>query len=303
VTRPIGSATPVSFSSEDNRASSPGNPSGALVKLTIPLGEPDSAPSLGNGQVPFTSTGFPTCTADLERQSVSCDGLVPGALYTIKRGSDRGRARAGGSGEIRVSRLPGRGPLRGGDVLTLRNAAGRVLTALHVAHLRVALVNRQATVASGRCEPGEWWGAVSAPAPPGLLAILGLSPSTGGGAICPLSGRAHGLPASGLEQTDDRSGGLTRTAVPRLASFSPADGAELYGRFVLLAKLGRHGPGSTTAVTIRRGGHRVFAARNVSTAGGATVPGLPVGVYGVTWTVHDRNGDVRTVRSRLIEAG
>ena len=132
-TRPIGAGSPVSFSSEDNRASSSGNPFGALVKLTIPLGEPDSAPSLGNDQVPFISTGFPTCTADLERQTVSCDGLVPGTVYTVARGHGQARERAAQSGEIHLSGPPGRGLLRGGDVITLRNGAGRVLAVLHVA--------------------------------------------------------------------------------------------------------------------------------------------------------------------------
>lgn len=303
-TRPIGAGTPVSFSSEDNRASSPGNPYGALVKLTIPLGEPDSAPSLGNAQVPFLSTGFPTCTADLERQSVSCDGLVPGTVYRLTRGRSQSRARASQAGEIHVSHPPGTGPLRGGNVLRLRNRAGRVITVLHVAQLRVALIDRRASVASGSCQPGEWWGPMSAPVPPGLLAILGLSPgSLGGGAVCPPSGHAHGLPAFGIQQTDDRSGGATRTEVPQLASFSPENGAELYGKFVALARLGGHGTGSTVAVRIAGAGHQVFHASNVATRTGVSVPAVPAGVYNVTWTVRDRNGDTRTVRSRLIEAG
>jgi hypothetical protein len=303
-TRPIRAGTPATFSSEDNRASSPSNPYGALVKLTIPLGEPDSAPSLGNDQVPFLSTGFPTCTADLERQTVSCDGLVPGAVYSVARGRGRTRARASRSGELHVSQLPGRGRLKGGDVLRLRNRAGRVLTVLHVAHLQVALVGRGENVASGHCQPGEWWGPVSAPVPPGLLEILGLSPgSLGGGAICPPSGHAHGLPGFGIQQTDDRSGGATRTAVAQLTSFSPQDGAELYGKFVVLAKLGRRVPGTTVAVRITSSGHQVFRAGSVADRSGADVPALPRGVYGVTWTVRDRNGDTRTVHSRLIEAG
>jgi hypothetical protein len=300
----IGAGTPVTFSSEDNRAASPGNPYGALIKLTIPLGEPDSAPSLGNGQVPFLSTGFPTCTAQLERQTFSCDGLVPGAHYKLTRGRGHTQARASRSGEIEVSHLPGPGRLRGGDVLRLRNRAGRVLSTLHVAHLRVALVGRRASVASGQCEPGEWWGPMSAPVPPALLAVLGLSPESFGGAeICPPNGHAHGLTAFGIQQTDDRSGGVTRTAVPQIASFSPEDGAELYGRFVVLARLSGHASGSTVTIRIARAGHWVFSANDVDTRAGANVAALPAGVYGVTWTVRDRNGDTRTVHSRLIEAG
>jgi hypothetical protein len=144
---------------------------------------------------------------------------------------------------------------------------------------------------------------MSAPVPPGLLAILGLSPgSLGGGAICPPSGRAQGLPAFGIQQTDDRSGGTTRTAVPQLANFSPSDGAELFGSFFVLAKLGRHSAGSTVAVKIARSGHQVFSAAKLNRRSGANVPALPRGVYSVTWTVRNRNGDTRTVRSRLIEA-
>jgi hypothetical protein len=305
-THRITSGTPVTFSSEDNRASSPGNPYGALVKLTIPLGEPDSAPSLGNAQVPFIPTGFPTCTADLERQMVSCDGLVPGAVYTIARGRGHARARASQSGEIHLSDLPGRGRLRGGDVLKLRNGAGRVLTVLHVAHLQVGLVGARfvQNVGSGRCQPGQWWGPMSAPVPPGLLAILGLSPSAlGGESICPPSGRAHGLPAFGIQQTDDRSGGATRTGVPQLTGFSPENGAELYGKFVVVAKLGKRVPGTTVAVKIVSAGHQVFHASSVAGRSGTDVPALPRGVYGVTWTVRDRNGDTRTAHSHLIEAG
>jgi hypothetical protein len=136
------------------------------------------------------------------------------------------------------------------------------------------------------------------------LEILGLSPgSLGGGAICPPSGHAHGLPGFGIQQTDDRSGGATRTAVAQLTSFSPQDGAELYGKFVVLAKLGRRVPGTTVAVRITSSGHQVFRAASVADRSGADVPALPRGVYGVTWTVRDRNGDTRTVHSRLIEAG
>jgi len=189
-------------------------------------------------------------------------------------------------------------------VLTLRNRAGLVLTVLHVAHLRVDLAGGRSQVRSGSCQPGEWYGAMAAPAPPGLLAILGLSPGrAGGGTVCSSSGHAHGLPASDIEQTDDRSGGVTRTSVPHLVSFSPTDGAELYGRFVAFARLGRDGAGSTVSVRISRAGHQAFYAPNVSTQTGVDVPVLATGVYQATWTVRDRNGDTRTVQSRLIEAG
>jgi hypothetical protein len=304
-TPPISPGSPVTLSSEDNRASSSGNPYGALVKLTIPLGEPNSAASLGNALVPFAPTGFPSCTADLERQTISCDGLVPGAAYTLslRRGHVRVRARASMGGVIHAPHLPGARPLKGGDVLTLRNHAGRVLTVLHVAHLRVDIAGARSRIASGTCQPGEWWGSISAPVPSGLLAILGLSPtSAGGSSVCPGSGHARGLPGSDIEQTDDRSGGVTQTGVPRLIHFSPTDGAELYGPFVAVAQLGAGGAGSTVALSISSAGHQAFHARNVDTQAGAHVRALAVGVYQATWTVRDRNGDTRTVHSRLIEA-
>lgn len=303
-TRSIGPRSPPTFSSEDNRASSPRNPYGALVKLTIPLGEPGSAPSLINDQVPFDETGFPTCTADLERQTVACGGLVPGALYSLARGRVRARARAGFGGEIHLSRFPGPAPLAGGNVLTLRNRAGRVLTVLHVAHLRVGLVGQGSVVASGTCEAGDWWGVTKAQAPSGVLAILGLSVAGGGpGALCPPSGRAHGLPSAQIEQTDDRSGGVTRTGVPELAHFSPTDGAELYGAFIVAAQSRGRAAGSNVAVRISNAGHEVFGAARVNTPSGIAVPALAPGIYQVSWTVSDRNGDTRTVHSRLIEAG
>ena len=45
---------------QDNRAVAPDNRPGALVKLTVPLGEPGSVSALGNRQVLFSPSGFPT---------------------------------------------------------------------------------------------------------------------------------------------------------------------------------------------------------------------------------------------------
>ena len=44
-----------------------------------------------------------------------------------------GHGRAGSAGAVTVGGVP----VRGGEVVTLVNAAGRRLTSLHVAHLRV----------------------------------------------------------------------------------------------------------------------------------------------------------------------
>ena len=61
--------------------------------------------------------------------------------------------------DLRFRGSPG---IRGGDVLTLTNRARRVLTRLHVAHLRVDIKATQTVIASGRCEPGLYYGPRSA---------------------------------------------------------------------------------------------------------------------------------------------
>jgi len=302
-TAPIGAGAAISMSSQDNRAVSGVNPLGALVKLTIPLGEPGSVPSLGNPQVPFTETGFPTCAANLAAQIITCDGLVPGTTYTVARapGHSVAHARADGGGEIRVKSLA----VHGGNVLALRNSEHRMLTVLHVAHLQVHLVGHKGTIASGRCEPGEWFGPQPPPLPAGLAALLGSSLTGARGQACPLSGRAAGFPASGIEQADDRSGGLTSTAIPPLERLSPADGAELYGRFVVLAELGPHTGAITLAVRVVAAatGRAVFYSPDINATTGDAVATLPAGVYHATWVVRDANGDTRTLRTRFIEAG
>ena len=85
--------------------------------------------------------------------------------------------------------------VRGGETLTLRNRAGRTMTALHVAHLQVALRGSDAQVAGGSCEPGAYWGAPVSRFPAGR----GRAPSVAGsGTVCPLGGQAAGLDASSL---------------------------------------------------------------------------------------------------------
>ena len=84
----VGTVKPgdrLTVASNDNRAfDSPDapspNPNGGLVSLTVPVGEPDSAPQFQSPLAPlFKPSGLPTCTADLELQAVLCAGLVPGA--------------------------------------------------------------------------------------------------------------------------------------------------------------------------------------------------------------------------------
>ncbi len=308
-TKSLRGATLLRMSSSDNRAVTVDNPPGALIKLTIPLGEPRSVSSLGNSQVLFSPSGFPSCTADLRAQAVRCSGLVAGASYALasKRGHATTRARANRSGVARFSGFPGIG-VAGGDVLSLRNAAGRILTSLHVAHLRVDLSGVETAITAGQCQPGDYYGPPLT-TPPTSLAI-GV-PGTGGtGTICPLSGKAKGLSTKLISQVDDQSGGQTRTEVPQLEGTSPVQDANLYGKFVALAQTGLPGPNGSTigsgarvALTITPVGSRqvVFRAANVDTARGAPVQGLAPGSYSAKWVVIDANGDTRTVQTRFVQ--
>src|SRR5262249_29001667 len=107
-TPPLHADTKLTMSSTDNRAVSFLEPDGALVKLTVPLGEPNSIPQSLNNQVPFLTTGFPQCTAFLRIKAVRCTGLVQGGRYRLGRHG----LRAGLAGEIFVRGLH----LHGGSV-------------------------------------------------------------------------------------------------------------------------------------------------------------------------------------------
>jgi hypothetical protein len=309
-TGPIAPTATLRFQSEDNRAVTAANPYGALVSLNVPLGEANSVSSVGNDQVPFEPTGFPACTADLRSQRLSCSGLVPGARYTLtrRRGHASVRAKASGRGVTAPVGFPGRHGLRGGDVVTLSDAAHRTLTALHVAQLRVNIKGNETVIASGTCEAGDYYG--PAPATPPVTAAIGAPGLSGTGKICPANGSAKGLPATNIEQTDDLSGGLTSTQVPQLQFTSPTDGATLYGPFTAQAAAGiatpQHGvtaSGAPIALTITgaSGGPAVFRTGNVNSAAGVSVSGLSAGTYRARWVVTDANGDTRTVLTRFTE--
>lgn len=312
VTPRLGPDAGLRLSSQDNRATTAAAPDGALVRLSVALGEPGGVDGVGNADVPFNTSGQPACTADLRLQRTTCTGLVPGARYSLTRGGARDvvRARADGDGRARFASFRGRSAIVGGDALTLRNSAGRSLSTLHVAHLRVHLNGASTIVASGRCEPGEFYGA--AVRTPPLGAGIGIRGVAGTGQICPLSGAAAGLPTANILQIDDRSGGQTRTEVPDILGTAPVPNATLYGPFVALAQAGLPGRNQTTigvrapiAVTIRRAGtrHVAFRAGNVDTAAGVAVTGLPRGTYTATWVVRDANRDTRTIHTRFVQEG
>jgi hypothetical protein len=300
----VGPGTPMTLTSEDNRAASPVEPDGALVKMTVALGEPGSVSSVPNGQLLVIPTGFPTCTAFPRIRTVRCSGLVPRARYRLLRGGRTlGHGQAGKAGAVTIAGLA----VRGGDVVTLVNAAGRRLTSLHVTHLRVDLIGNETAIASGRCQAGDYWGPPVSKPPVGPAIGVGIA---GSGAICPDSGKATGLPAADIAQTDDLSGGQTITQVPEIESTAPIQDETLYGSFVASAQSGLPGPhgsisavGVPVALTITRAGstHRVFHSADVDTARGVDVPALAPGPYVATWVLHDASGDTRTVTTRFVD--
>jgi hypothetical protein len=305
-TGPIGAGTNVTLTSEDNRGEWFLNPNGTLVSMTVTLGEPDSVPNLTDSQLAAPTTGFPTCTAFVRIRTVTCAGLVPGSRYRlVRRGRTIGRRRAGTAGTVTMPGLA----VGGGDVLTLVNSAGRRLTSLHIAHLRVGLVGNQTVVASGTCQPGEYWGrpVTTDPTSDGVGAGI-----AGSGTICPASGRAKGLPAAVIAQTDQFSGGQTETQVPLIESTAPIQDETLYGAFVASAQSGLPGPhgsvsatGVPIALTIKAAGSgpQVFHSGNVDTAAGVNVPALAPGGYVATWVLHDAARDTRTVTTRFVDEG
>lgn len=302
----IGAGTAVSLTSLDNRGAYVLNPPGTLVRMSVTLGEPDSVSALGAaGPFGFVPSGFPTCTAFIRIRTVRCSGLVPHGHYTLtRRGARIARGAASGGGVLTEAGLT----LSGGEAVSLVNSAGRRLSTLHVAHLRVNLIGAQTRVASGSCQPGDYWGGPVTHAPTSSAVGTGIS---GSGTICPASGRAAGLPTADIAQTDDFSGGQTVLQVPVVESTAPTQDETLYGSFFASAQSGLPGPHGTVvaggvpvSLTIRPAGsrHSVFHRANVDTPRGVSVHALAAGAYVATWVLHDAAGDTRTLTTRFFEA-
>ena len=210
---PLKASQAVTWSANDNRAFSPvsggpaPNANGGLVNLTVNVGEPGSVSLFSDPKALshfFEQGGFPTCTADLTHKTMRCEGLVPGRRYTLHDGHKRASAKANKKGVL----LHGLA-IKQGDVVALSNGS-RTLTELHVAHLHVVVKGNRKTASGGHCQAGEYYGPAPAKAPTNNNHAGSL---TGGialtGEICPLSGKARGLPAAHVEQTDELSGGMT----------------------------------------------------------------------------------------------
>ncbi|MFL5822008.1 MAG: hypothetical protein ACJ764_01045 [Solirubrobacteraceae bacterium] len=302
---PVTKGDHVTASSIDNRAffgtdrPGGGNPNGALVKLTVPVGEPDAVADFSGNLPGFKPTGFPRCATSLASQAAECLGLVPRERYTLSDGSQHLHGKADASGAL-FKRLS----VRGGDSIKLSNGA-TTLTTLHVARLRVHILGEgPGFVDGGTCSPGDYFGGPLTSPP---ISQLAGEPSSlvGGAALtgqtCSASGDATGMPAEDLAQTDERSGGVTFTDVAELFSVSPLDGETLYGRFTAMA-VASSGSAQVGLVILRVGHQKpVFQANNANTARGVTVSGLAPGRYIAAWVVRSRNGDTRTIETRFIE--
>jgi hypothetical protein len=302
----VDGGTEATLTSLDNRGWQPPpaavpNPNGTLVSLTVPLGEADSVSSafgmvnhLLDVGIPSTLSGFPSCTADLSAQAVSCGGLAPDQSYTITDGGQTEAAIADGSGTVTSSIM-----LHGGDAVSLSNGA-RTLMTLHVAHLRVDIGGGEpASVARGTCEPDEYFGQPLTEPP--LPGSIGVGPGAAlSGRICPASGDAAGLPTDAIAQTDELSGGLTQAEVPSVTDTLPLSGETVYGTFTALADSSDSSSPIGLSIAPAAGGDPVFTAANTDSADGVTVAGLTRGTYRATWTVTDPNGDTRTLTTRFV---
>jgi hypothetical protein len=304
---PVTPGQAVTWSSLDDRAFTPlsdpnSNLTGALVMLTVPAGEPDSVSSFFNPFLAVPLGGFPACTGDLEAETVTCTGLVPGETYTLKDGAKSTSGMADGTGTVSVPLA-----IKGGNTVTLSNGS-RTLTTLQVAHLRAAIKGNQTVLSGGRCQPGEYYGPPVTTPPTNASAgsISGGIALTG--EICPLNGNAAGLPTSAIAQTDEFSGGQTMTEVPSIVSTTPPRGENVFGAFTARARAGFPGPNNTIipndariTLQITRSGKTVFSAPNVDTKRGVRVSGLQRGTYTAIWTLIDANGDTRSVVTQFIE--
>jgi hypothetical protein len=302
----VHSSEAVTVTSDDNRAFAPSNiegeepnPTGGLVKLTVPVGEPEAFSSFPNPVGEFLPTGFPTCHAQLNAQTVTCTGLREHESYALTDGVQKVTVESDETGTLTASLS-----VKAGDVIALSNSAKRTLTALHVANLKVNIAGNSDVVASGTCSPDEYWGGpISSP----FASEQAAEPSAvaGGpaltGEICPLSGSAAGLPTAEIGQTDELSGGATFTSVSTLANTSPMEAETMYGTFTALAEASEGTPPIALSISKSGGGPVVFGASNVDTTGGASVSALESGTYTATWTIGDPNGDTRTVTTRFIE--
>jgi hypothetical protein len=297
----------VTWSSDDNRAFQPpdastladgnGGPNGpgGLVNLTVPAGEPGSVSAQGSF-LPgfFDPTGFPTCTADLGAQSVSCSGLNDGNTYNITDGAQHVLGLSSSGGVVSTPLT-----LHGGDQVVLSNGL-RTLTTLNVAHLRVDLDGDSGTVAGGTCQTDEYWGGpLAGPILNGSAGEFDLGGPADTGQICP-GGDATDLPSDTLAQTDDQSGGQTVTEVADLADSSPLPGETVYGTFTALA-IPTDGTSPVSLSVKKAGGSPQAITSNADTPNGVTVSGLAPGNYTATWGISDANGDTRTVTTRFVE--
>ena len=302
----------VTDSSNDNRAFSPPdgptpNGVGGLVNLTVPVGEADAVSLFTSPMAFFTPSGFPTCSADLEGQSLSCSGLVADGNYTATDGGAHASGTADGNGTS-----PCRWRSRAATRCRCPTGPGRD----HAARGRPAGRHRRRADGAGRRDV-RGGPVLRLAAQRGADQRLGGCPSAvaGGaaltGEICPMGGSAAGLPSSPIVQTDELSGGQTQTEVPDLENTTPLNGEIVAGGFPAIGQSGFPGPDNSVTPD-RAAGSRSPSPRraavapcsptpNVNSVNGTSVPALKPGSYNATWVITDLNGDTRTVMTRFVE--
>lgn len=293
----VGPSDVVTDASLDNRSFQPQDTTdpnliGSLVNLSVPVGEPDSVSAFPAAQ--FPSTGFPTCTADLAAQTVTCTGLVPDETYTVTDGGQSANPTADDTGTV-VASLS----IHRNDAIALSNGS-QTLTTLHVANLQVALNDANpGVVTSGICSAGLYWGGPPSSEPTNDSAgDAGVALT---GTVCPSGSNNAANMSTPVAQTDDLSGGSTVVNLPDVADTSPIQGETEYGTFTALSESTSEALPISVSITPASGGAPVFQSANTDTDNGVAVPALTPGTYNATWTVTDPNGDTRILTTRFIE--
>jgi hypothetical protein len=223
---------------------------------------------------------------------VVCSSLTPGDYTLTQRRADATLSTTTITADGSNSATTTLATLEPGDVLTLSisGAQGRTLTTLTVAAVAahetetLDALGPTADVTGGSCPAGTW---------------LGSGFSTGGSAVCPLSGDIpNGAPA----MVEDEAGGSVTEVNPELiARISPSDDDNVFGPSVIsFADLQGSSPAPTTLTLTNQvsGGPSPNVSGDASSRSGGTITGLAAGDrYGAVWESRDANGDVVTLTS------
>ena len=114
----------VTLTSRDNRASSILDPSGALVSMTVPLGEPGSVGTINNPRAVRAERASVVHREPAARRPSACEGSSPGGATRSDGRAEAPSCTEGRMGSARCRSGPSRPlPIARGDGLTLIDAA------------------------------------------------------------------------------------------------------------------------------------------------------------------------------------